>query len=80
MKPQAKLSLMSHHMNVVQMQRLAKKLWGDKKIKIEYQTDDGAWVRLRTFNNEAVDMPAWAFHLQQIILADDPSEYIRQNG
>lgn len=58
----------------------AEALWGDKQeyiISIE-ETLDGTNMKSGGYE-EAYSIYAWEFHLQQMIIADDPIKYLGEN-
>src|SRR4051794_40144609 len=46
----------------------AKAFWGDEEAKIEHQ----GWVQ------EYTGKPAWQYHLQQMVISENPLKYLGQ--
>lgn len=51
----------------------AKSLWGDRNIELgEVETSDGSF-------HLTVPAPAWKYHLQQMVISEDPIKYLGEH-
>lgn len=57
----------------------AKALWG-RKLLAAHNKSEGSLVKISDPMQADDDLlPAWAFHLQQMVIADDPIKYLGEN-
>lgn len=61
-------------MSIIFNHDFAKALWGD-----ELQFPFAHWMRYRKIDHQDNRIPAWQHHLQQMVIADDPIEYLGEN-
>jgi len=57
----------------------AKALWGEATWML---TDMGDWVSPSNYDGLTLgsqELPAWQYHLQQMVIADDPIQYLGEN-
>lgn len=53
----------------------AKAFWGESSW---YFTENSIWSA-HTNNQYLAELPAWQYHLQQMVIADDPIKYLGEN-
>ncbi len=60
-------------------QEFSKALWGEETWML---TDYGEWVSPQDYDGHGIgaeELPAWQYHLQQMVISNDPIEYLGQN-
>lgn len=60
-------------MAVLVQHAFCKALWGEQNRVTEADSAAGQSIRFET------DIPSWEYHLQQMVIAPDAIEYLRQN-
>lgn len=67
--------------NLETLETSAKEMWGDRPMHLYAYIKDGKWKGSKVYNLSRDDnyKPAWKYHLQQMVLSDDPNEYIKNN-
>jgi len=58
--------------SVIYNHQFTKALWGEKFINPEYTDDTGSQVI-------GMHRTAWKHHLQQMVISDDPIQYLKDN-
>lgn len=63
--------------NVIFSFDFAKAFWGEGK-KLDFEFDDFGNIAYEYSDGSIYRMPEWKYHLQQIVIAEDKIEYLRE--